>query len=355
MNTISIEQFIELVQKRANIIVFGPRGQWVFQNLYNIKTVEDKAQLDFDRVQILQFKNPINIPDDEITVCSSYDELIRFLHHEGYIKNGLLHANQSYDQLIEEIMFEHMTMKDLLIKYRECETFSLTCPYNEGQDELHPYGKYSITKEQSDVALLQIVADQIQLYPYYKTLPKTFRSQYTFENLLEAVEQDALTWYESVKNHELEADESPYAGDWFMVGKARFKSPKALWHFYHAQDTANQYRIAIAHMRLNTESRLITFTLEEPEYLDLKPSYLFSVVSFSWHCTTSNVLSITHHFKLDETSKAWLSSHDDDYDMNRLEDLAFYYKGQLAFSSCTHEHVHCDYLEAAKKSAREEA
>jgi hypothetical protein len=160
--------------------------------------------------------------------------------------------------------------------------------------------------------------------------------------------------YQRVINNQLEADESPYACDMFISGKAKFKSPQQLWHFYHTHDLINQKHAVIASMLKNTESRPITFALEEPYYQPLKKSYLKSDIGFSWHCTTSSALSITHYFKMDEHAKSWLSQLKDDYDMKTLEDLAFYYKGHLAFSSCTHEHFHHDYLEQAKKDAQNE-
>ncbi len=355
MANISIEQFVELVKLKANLIIDGPRGQWVFQNLYQIQFTDGHEHFEFDRVQVLQYKNPINIPDDEITTCESYDHLIVFLKSEGYIKDGYLKANQTYPQLKADIAFEHINMKDLLIKYSECETFSLTMPYNEGHDALHPYGKYSITQEQADIALLQVIADKANLYSYYKSMPNAFRAQHYFESLVNEIQQESLAWYEKDINQQLKPDESPFASDLFIEGKTKFKAPKALWHFYHAQDRAQAYRVALSNMLINTESRPITFALEEPYYEPLKSSYLYSTIGFSWHCTTSSVLSITHRFKLDEQAKIWLSRLKNDYDMATLEDLAFYYRGHLAFSSCTHEQVHYDYLEQAKKDAHDEA
>lgn len=354
MKKLTIDQFKELVNKRAGIFIDGPRGQWHFHIIDLDKVVEEKEQFELDKIEILPKKNPINWPDDVIMTCDGMDELVAFLKTEAYIKNGFLSANKSFHDLIEEDRFENITMKDLLVKYHACEIFSLTCPYNDGYDELHPYGKYSIPQQLADDILSQIIDENQNLYDYYEMMPKRFRSKHTFEHLMEETRNESLALYQRVINNQLEADESPYACDMFISGKAKFKSPQQLWHFYHTHDLINQKHAVIASMLKNTESRPITFALEEPYYEPLKKSYFKSDIGFSWHCTTSSALSITNYFKMDEHAKSWLSQLKDDYDMKALEDLAFYYKGHLAFSSCTHEHFHHDYLEQAKKDAQNE-
>lgn len=352
MKKITIDQFVALVKKRAGIFVDGPRGQWTFSNTYKIDVVEEKEHFELDEVQIIPKKNPVYLPDDVLKICNSVDELVTFLKDEEYIKKGFLKANKSFNEFIEEDIFDNISMKDLLIKYHECETFSLTCPYNDGYDELHPYGKYSITQQQADEILSQINDENQDLYYYYEMLPNSFRSKHTFENLIEETRNESLALYEKVMNNQLEADESPHACDMFRLGKAKYKSPQLLWHFYHTHDIVYEHRTVINSILKNTESRPITFALEEPYYKPLKNSYLKSVIGFAWHCTTSSQLSITHYFEMDGHAKAWLSQLQDDYDMRTLEDLAFYYKGHLAFSSCTHEHFHHDYLKQVKKDAR---
>ena len=43
-------------------------------------------------------------------------------------------------------------MKHLLVKYDSCDTFSLTCPYNDGYCKEYPYGKYKLDKHDGEQA-----------------------------------------------------------------------------------------------------------------------------------------------------------------------------------------------------------
>ena len=64
--------------------------------------------------------------------------------------------------------------------------------------------------------------------------------------------------------------------------------------------------------------------------------------SFITHCTEGS-LSNTLYFALNEDTKAWLLQFKNDFEIKgELEDLAFYKKGELVFSSCTHERFHGD-------------
>ena len=65
-------------------------------------------------------------------------------------------------------------------------------------------------------------------------------------------------------------------------------------------------------------------------------------IGFSNHCTETGSLLLTYYFKLNNQTKAWLSQFKTDYDLNGLEDLAFYKNGKIMFSSCTHERFHTD-------------
>lgn len=68
----------------------------------------------------------------------------------------------------------------------------------------------------------------------------------------------------------------------------------------------------------------------------------------------SGELATVFTFKLNDRTRDWLKARKDDYgfDYNgqRLDDLALYCGDKILFSSCTHEHYHCDCSEEQRRN-----
>ena len=118
-----------------------------------------------------------------------------------------------------------------------------------------------------------------------------------------------------------------------------------LWHAYSAVDFTGTCEYILEKLKKEQTERPLTEELESDENKALKDNLIKTEVTFVWHCTSSSELSKVFYFKLNDDTVEWLKRFKSDYDLELLEDLAFYKKGKLLFSSCTHERFHSDCTE----------
>lgn len=224
-------------------------------------------------------------------------------------------------------------MKKLLKKYSTCDMFSLSMGYN---DE-------GITQEDAKKAL-EILQESNKKY-LRKAYEKN-RGKYQlpeFDVLHQDIKEDCVR----LKNEAEPLDkEGAFSYDMICdyVGvSTKYSKPNDLfWEFY------NMVGIELLEEQFLKEKleqcckKNPYYILEEELYLPLKPWVIDYEYSFITHCTEGSLSNILY-FALNEDTKAWLLQFKNDFEIKgELEDLAFYKKGELVFSSCTHERFHGD-------------
>ena len=236
-----------------------------------------------------------------------------------------------------------LLMKDMLNAFPEDNRFSLTAPFDDNISETHPYGIYRISKEDADHALNQ-------LSNFSKTYFEDIYASFTeedkknlppLEDLIEQIKQESLVHVQQgIKNHF--KDYSPI-NDLFMDELTKFTHPPRLYHFYrHFEHLFMTYVDQLEHKLLLGQTRDLNDVFEKEVFKDLKDACIHKELTYVWHDTVSNRLSVLYTFELNDQTKQWLLKQEDVFSLNELEDLAFYVDDEVLFSSITHEKMYKD-------------
>lgn len=298
----------------------------------------------------------INIPKNEIvrqSCCITYagqttkikgdKKLIKFLEDAGAVENGEVKVKAigsdklTVEQYEKRLAFDKLDMAGLLEKYLPlADSFSLTCPY----------GKNGITGELAKEALEKVKAS------CFKNAEKQFmcaaeedrKKLPPFKTIYSDIEKEYKD-YCSQNSALIEANDGYACFTDIFSGDKVYSSLDELWHVYSAVDFTGTCEYILEKLKKENEFRPLTEELESEENKCLKDNLIKTEVTFIWHCTQSTELSKVFYIKLNEKTVEWLRQYKSDYDLGLLEDLAFYRKGKLLFSSCTHERFHFDCSE----------
>ena len=249
----------------------------------------------------------------------------------------------SLEEYEEEKAFENIDMEDLLKIYLPiADSFSLNCPYNDGYDAEHRYGIYSISDELAKKAIdgLASVMEETSRKQYAQISEEERVKLPPFDRLYKEIGEECAAFRKKNSKKAEKFDGNVFFCDIFGTKKSKYKEPPELWHLYHAVDFVETCRFGLDKMKENAEQRSLLAELDGEEYGELKGSLIKTDVTFSWHCTTSGQLTKVFYFALNDGTVEWLKRHKNDYDFNKLQDLAFYRDGKCVFSSCTHEGYH---------------
>lgn len=268
-----------------------------------------------------------------------------FMEEEAFELLDIQEHYRSYEDYLETIQFDALSMEGLLNRYHEATMFSLTSPYQDEYSNEHPYGIYYVSPEDAKRAYHIVQQEGLsQLARYYERFTEEEKQSLPpYEQLLQSIEEETIEHWDRVVHQRLPLDDSPFIHDQMMMGKTRFHKPQALWHFYHHYSMmVSTYQVVLNAMQQNTKKKDLHAIFLDPLYAPLKTSLIKTEMTFSWHCTTSSQLSIVYYFVLNEATKEWLKQFNNDYELRTMEDLAFYRDESLLFSSCTHEGFHVD-------------
>ncbi|MCD8040933.1 MAG: hypothetical protein LUF82_05390 [Clostridia bacterium] len=281
------------------------------------------------------------VKDIEDGITLKYNTAVDYLRENGFIDDGLLtvksiDGSATVEEFKRAADFEHITMPELLQKYADCDEFSLTGLY-DGGFRLNSH----LDREPADAAYKKLHDD----------LYATCRTQY---DRLTEEEKGALLDFDFLFNDIKEEVDALYRKkrkrplfpcDMYAENKMKYKQGNsALWHIYHTAGFLQEVKEDLSARVASTVVYPDLALLDDCDslYLPLKPYVNRTEATYTWHCTTQNVLAKVFYFKLNDTTKNWLLQFKDDYALSYLDDLAFYKGGKLQFSSCTHEGFHTD-------------
>lgn len=286
---------------------------------------------------------------DEVTYCGQTQKikgdkkLLKFLEEEGAYTDGEVDVKGIGDSklTVEEyearLAFDGLDMEGLLEKYLPlADSFSLTCAYGEYKvtDEVAAQALKKIREacyKSAEAQFLLAAEDERKKLPPFKTIYSDVEKEYK----------------DYCKEHSALIDANGgYAcfSDVFS-GDVIYSSLSELWHTYNGVDFAGTCEYVLEKLKKCDNVRPLTEELETEENKCLRDSLIKTEVTFDWHCTRSCELSKVFYIKLNKDTVEWLKRFKTDYDLDVLEDLAFYNKGKLLFSSCTHEKFHSDLTE----------
>ncbi|MBE5740035.1 MAG: hypothetical protein E7349_04170 [Clostridiales bacterium] len=279
----------------------------------------------------------ISIADKKSRRCRRYDTLIKFLKKEKVLVGDLLtlvSINGRFSTLAEyeeELVFDALDMRGLLKKYEGmADSFVLVGPCEQE----------SLSEEGKELARQEIEKDALERgFAAYQRLSEEERDLLPdFQTLCADIREEIKAYIE-----ENGREAATFICDRQSEGKTRYQKPQNfLWHLYMDLQRLEDFEACSAAV---TDSALIA-PLDAPlnsEKLRVLKPYLISITpTCSWHCTRGG-LSKVYRFRLTEETKNWLLQYKTDYDLDELEDLAFYKGDKLLFSSCTHEGFHSDY------------
>lgn len=298
----------------------------------------------------------VKIPKNEIvrqSCCVTYagqtskikgdKKLLKFLEDNGASENGEAKVKAvgsdklTVEEYYEMLAFDKLDMAGLLEKYLPvADSFSLTCSY----------GDNAVTEEQAAEALKKVRA---KMYAMAETefmqVPEEERKKLpSFKEIYADIEKEYEN-YCSQNSALIEANDGYACFTDVFSGDRVYSSLEELWHAYNAVDFTGTCAYILEKLKKAEATRSLTEELETEENKCLKDNLKSTEVTFCWHCTVSGELSKVFHIKLNEDTVNWLRKFETDYDLDVLEDLAFYKKGKLLFSSCTHERFHGDCSE----------
>lgn len=257
----------------------------------------------------------------------------------------------TYQQYLDALAFDKIDMTGLLEKYLpHADRFSLTCPYSMDCDIDHPFGKNRLSSEHADYAVKTARTQILQyLKRVYEKIPDADKQDLPpFDTLIDSITKEIENYRATLGEKKIgENGGSSFICDQFSMGESHYKSPQELWHFYHNLDTLFMYSWISNTMQKALIERPLDAELNSEYYSPLKQDLIDIEVTFCWHCTSSSQLSKVFYFRITDNSVAWLKKLKNDYDMQELEDLAFYNGDKLLFSSCTHEGFHNDFIDSA--------
>ena len=214
-------------------------------------------------------------------------------------------------------------------------TFSLTTSFHGGVNMNHPYGLYGVNEKMAKDLFKKI--DEYFTDSNKKIYDAIDKEKYglpDYETFMAYAKQEA----EDPENlTELFGRKHLFLNDMFYSKKLKYTEPQELWHIFNSfsfkYDMLNTLKET---MRL-PQYRPLDCDLDNPKFKALKPHVIDIEVSFHNHCTTTTSLLKTYYFKLNDETMEWLNKHNDIYDFDKLDDLAFYIDKKCVFSSFTHE------------------
>lgn len=344
-NKITIEQLKEIIDFGCSLSLLND-GQLceIEPNLYFIMS---KDVRDFQRKGFtVTFTN-----SGLKRKCLRFDTLITYLKKQKIIKNNTMELGmisnrwRSFEDFTEYKKIIALTMDEILLRYKDADTFSLTGVYNDGFSEKYPHGIYSVDEQSAKRALENVYKRSMDMlkdqYAFFTEEEKQMLP--AFETLVNEIQKECDEYFARVESGKIPEGQSPFLADLIYEGKTRYTEPRGVWHFYHELYSRHiHFKKAIAEMQKNKEYRNTNEIFETPYYKELKECLIDTEITFTWHCTTSGRLAVVYYFKINETSLQWLRRLKNDYDMRELEDLAFYKDSTVVFSSCTHEGYHTE-------------
>ena len=295
--------------------------------------------------------NPIHRRFQKESSILSFLVTQHFMEKDAFELLDIQERYHTYEEYLDAIQFDSLSMEGLLDYYHDATMFSLTTPYQDEYSNEHPYGIYSISPNDAKRAYQNVQQEGLsQLAQYYEMFTEEEKQSLPpYEQLLQTIEEETREHWDRVVHQLLPPEDSPFIHDQMMMGKTRFHKPQALWHFYHHYSMmVSTYQVALEAMQQNTMKKDLHAIFLNPLYAPLKTSLIKTEITFSWHCTTSSQLSIVYYFAWNDATKHWLQQFKNDYELRTTEDLAFYRNDTLLFSSCTHEGFHVDCRDMAK-------
>lgn len=224
------------------------------------------------------------------------------------------------------------SMNEILDIFSNCDKFSLTStiPITE------------IPKKDKIKLLNNHLNDVKQrLQDIYNKASQTETSLPEFNVLFDDIVDECTKFYGNIRGKDIiklcNNGNSPFICD--HIGKdTKYSEPlKLIWPFYHniqqvLMSDDNLINLSECN-ELNTEK-----IFSDSKDKILKENLLSYEFTYLTHCT-DGPLQLVLYFPLNENTKKWLLQFENDYDLgnSNFEDLAIYNKGEIKFSSCTHE------------------
>ena len=280
----------------------------------------------------------VAILDRKNKKCRSYEMLIKFLKKEKVLTEDsvtLVSINDRFSSLREyeeELVFDALNMRGLIEKYENiADSFVLvgganeTCPISPSEAEKI----LSVTEQEfleRNKKAYQNLSDEVRA-----VLPD-------FKTLCAEIKAEVNAAFDAKKG-----DEPLFMCDQVADGKTRYHEPMDFfWHMYHNTEFLSERQRELE-KRISNAAAPLPSELADERFCALKPFLISYAPAYSWHCTTTSCLCNVYRFRLTEETKQWLLQFETDYELDGLEDLAFYQGEKLLFSSCTHEGFHSDY------------
>lgn len=326
------KEFLDLLNEAIEITAEGKNGDIV---------IEPAVSINLEQGRIIRLYDDVTV-GGETKKIKGDKKLIKLLTEEEACKDGEINVktvgseNLTVEEFASRRQFDSLDMEGVLKRYLPlADSFSLTCSYGE---------ENGISEELAAKALKTVKADCYRTAEeqYMYAADEEREKLPPFGEIYADIENMYKNYCE--RNAVLIEANGGYAcfSDVFSGEKEKYNSLPELWHAYNEVDFAGTCEAILERMKKRETVRPLTEELEGEENKCLKDNLISTEVTFVWHCTKSAELAKVFYIKLNDETVEWLKRFKSDYDFEILEDLAFYKKGKLLFSSCTHEKFHCD-------------
>ncbi len=255
---------------------------------------------------------------DEPVKSNDYFEVEKTLLENGFIKDNkvqivLFNDNfQTYAEYSRAKDLENASMQEILNLTKGANKFTLSL-------RVERCGISNVLANDAYQTLSQKVFDELNFI--YDKLP-SHKKTVPFETALgEIIEEVSKIM--------------PYACDRVYQGKTKYG--EEFYHFYSLIELIFNAKDLLEKLKSKPITPLTKFLKDFPL---LDKNLIDAKFSFFNEVTLSGEPFIVFTFKLNEETKSYLLSFENDYSISPFEDLAIYSSDKLLFASCTHEEFH---------------
>lgn len=326
-------ELLKILAEMNDVYLLGPDGEVEIEPQLSIILAKDGSdyQMRVSGYRVADCRKSRKVKPEKFL---KHIKKIAFFKDGEFKLAGIGKSRKSYEEYLADAEFEKIDMAGLIEMFGEtADRFSLTCPYNGYNENGRIF--YKISAELAGIAEREI--KEWAKHVAQKQL-KDCDNLPPFAELYAEIEREYRDYYSKNEKFAEEHDGNVFMCDRFSEGKTKFTEPDGLWHVYNNVEFAENCARVLKKMQDSDVEKPLCSELDDEEVL--KNNLREVKVGFFWHCTVSGELSKTFFFELNEDTEKWLLQFKNDYDLDNLQDLAFYNGDELLFSSCTHEGFH---------------
>lgn len=347
MTVLSIDEFLGKLDKGATLKLAHDKDIFEISQIFDL--VQDEASGGWTKniggYKLIQTNTASNAVSEQVfadfaqlqVYLSRYDLLTgESVEVDDKKGRGAASAHYDHDSEYENGEFDELLMRDVLTKYSDCDTFSLSA-YATSIKISQKHAKIIVDNmiDTSKDLLHEIYQDGLKKCD----LPP-------FDTLVDDIMDECKEFIN--KNYDKYNKLAPGIGSRFAsfiadeVGKTtKYSEPQEIfWHIYYVLGRLMDQTAMIQSLVVSDNEADPLDEVDLPDYDELRPYLVKSEISDGNHCTMGPLFHNVF-FELNDSTKKWLLKRREvfDFEDSEYQDFALYEGGKVVFSTCTHEQM----------------